>query len=61
MLGQSNCQAKQLQGLNLPSFLDQASGQIKVKKAKKVKSPEEECIADIKKLTNKFFVYTERI
>jgi hypothetical protein len=53
--------AKQLQGLNLPSFLDQASGQIKVKKAKKVKSPEEECIADIKKLTNKFFVYTERI
>ena len=52
--------AKQLEGLSLPSFLDQASGQIKVKKPKKVKTPEEECIADVKKLSNKSFVYTER-
>ena len=47
--------AKQLQGLELPAFLDMATGAIKVKKAKKVKTPEEESMAELKKLVKKWF------
>ena len=47
--------AKQLQGLELPAFLDTATGAIKVKKAEKIKTPEEESMAELKKLVKKWF------
>lgn len=51
--GAKSLLAKQLQGLGAdgPSFLDLKTGQIKVKKAKKEKTKEEEAIADVKKLS----------
>ena len=49
--------AKQLQGLNTDvAFLNEANGTIKCKKAKKEKSPEEEQMAEMKKLYKKTFV-----
>lgn len=47
--------AKQLGGLlqNDPTFLDLKTGQLKSKKPKKVKTPEEEAVAELKKLDKK--------
>ena len=51
--------AKQLQGVNanLPEFLNTATGAIKTKKAKKEKTPEEEAVVEMKKLSKKCFVW----
>ena len=46
---------KQLTGLmdHMPNFLDMKTGQLKVKKVKKEKSPEDLAILDIKKMQKK--------
>ena len=47
---------KQLGGLNTDvAFFNTSTGVIKSKRAKKEKSPEDECLADMKKLHKKFF------
>ena len=49
--------SKQLGGLNTDvAFLNQTTGVIKSKKPKKEKSPEDECMAEMKKLLKKIFV-----
>ena len=48
--------SKQLGGLNTDvAFFNTSTGVIKSKKPKKEKSPEEECLADIKKFQKKSF------
>ena len=48
--------SKQLGGLNTDvAFFNTSTGVIKSKKPKKEKSPEEECLADMKKLQKKSF------
>ena len=51
--------AKQLQGLgaNLPDFVDEQTGQIRSKKPKKTKSPEEEALAEMRKMEKKPLAY----
>ena len=46
---------RQLQGLsdNMPDFMDLKTGRLTTKKAKKEKSAEEECMAEVKKLAKK--------
>ncbi|CAL1154670.1 unnamed protein product [Cladocopium goreaui] len=53
--------SKQLGGLNTDvAFFNTTTGVIKSKKAKKEKTPEEECLADMKKLQKKFFDVHQR-
>lgn len=49
---------KQLGGLaeNMPDFLDLKTGRLSSKKAKKERTPEEETIADVKKMLKKMLI-----
>ena len=49
---------KQLAGLteNMPDFLDLKTGRLTSKKAKKERTPEEEAIAEVKKMLKKLLI-----